>query len=223
MAGKGPRLTKQQWKFCSEYMVDMNGTQAAIRAGYSAKTARRMGSRLLTLAHIQAALKDFQREFSAGLRITPQRVLREWATIGFACMGDYVEVQADGTAYVDLSRCTREQMAAISEIQVDEYVEGKGEQSRNVKRVRIKFHSKTQALEALSKHLGLFEADNHQKGIEAFLQFLNERAALPPRNYTDAKVVQSRQLDPASGDGAPKMICRSGLCNHTGRGLDRAR
>jgi len=67
-----------------------------------------------------------------------------------------MKTQPDGTAYVDLSDLDRDKAAAISEIVVDEYTEGKGDDARQVKRVRFKLHDKRAALLDIGKHLGMF-------------------------------------------------------------------
>jgi hypothetical protein len=124
------------------------------------------------LDHIQDALADFRRELAADLKITPERVLAEWAIIAFANMGDYVTINEDGDPVIDLSKCTREQLAALAETEVQDFVDaratsadgdGKRKRGRDVRRVKIKLHSKTVSLDALSKHLGLFKEDNEQK------------------------------------------------------------
>lgn len=73
MAGK--RLTPRQAAFIREYLIDLNATQAAIRAGYSPKTARSQGQRLLTNADIQQALEAAQAKAAAKANITVQDVL----------------------------------------------------------------------------------------------------------------------------------------------------
>jgi len=54
------KLTPKQKKFCQEYMIDSNGTQAAIRAGYSKKTAREQACRQLTKVHVLQRMKELQ-------------------------------------------------------------------------------------------------------------------------------------------------------------------
>lgn len=160
-----PILSIMEQRFIAHYIVDLNKANAAIAAGYSAHSAKQQATLMLARPRVKRALEDFQAGLASALEVTPKRVLGELARIAFANMDDYVVVQRDGSAYVDLSKCTRAQLAALSEITVDEYVEGKGAEARPVKRVKIKFHSKTQALEDLSKHLGLFEADNSQREV----------------------------------------------------------
>jgi phage terminase small subunit len=77
-------LTPKQQTFVDEYLVDLNATQAAIRAGYSKKTARSQGERMLTNVDVAAAIqKGFQKR-SEKTQITAEKVLLELAVIAFA-------------------------------------------------------------------------------------------------------------------------------------------
>jgi phage terminase small subunit len=69
-------LTPKQARFVEEYLIDLNATQAAIRAGYSAKTARAMGCENLTKPDIQAAVTEAQRDRAARTGITQDEVIR---------------------------------------------------------------------------------------------------------------------------------------------------
>lgn len=149
-------LTAKQQRFVDEYLVDLNATQAAIRAGYSEKTARSTGSENLTKPNIQAAITEGRRKQSKRTEITADRVLAELALLGFANMEDYIRIDNDGDPYINLSELTREQAAAISEVAVDDYTEGRGKNARDVRKVRIKFHDKKGALVEIGKHLGMF-------------------------------------------------------------------
>lgn len=151
-----PGLNDKQKRFVSEYLKDLNATQAAIRAGYSKKTAGITGFDLLRNPKIAQEIANQQQKRAQRTEITQDKVLTELARMGFANLADYVAVQPDGSAVVDLSRATREQWAAVQEIVVDEYVEGRGAQAREVKRTKIKLHPKTSALELIGKHLGMF-------------------------------------------------------------------
>lgn len=158
---KTPKLTRKQQKFVDEYLVDLNGTQAAIRAGYSTDTACAIASENLRKPYIAAAIDA---AMAARPGITRTRIVHELALIGFANMLDYVTPQGDGTAYVDLSKLTRDQAAAIGEIVTEEYVEGRGDDSREVKRVKFKLSDKQGALEKLGKALGMFRERHEHTG-----------------------------------------------------------
>lgn len=155
------KLTRKQQKFVEEYLVDLNGAQAAIRAGYSAASAKEIACENLTKPHIAAAI-DAALAKTPG--VTRTRIVNELALIGFSNMLDYIQPQPDGTAYVDLSQLTRDQAAAIGEVTVEDYVEGRGEDGRAVKRVKFKLSDKQGALEKLGKVLGMFRERHEHTG-----------------------------------------------------------
>ena len=72
-------------------------------------------------------------------------------------MADYMRVGADGDPVLDFSKLTRDQAAVLTEVTVEDYVDGRGEDARQVRRVKFKLASKLVALELLGKHLGLFK------------------------------------------------------------------
>ncbi len=144
-----PKLTKKQQAFVAEYLVDMNGTQAAIRAGYSKKTARHQATRLLSKAHVMAAVEKAFKKKVARTEISADNVLEELRRLAFSDVTDYVAAAAGSVVLHDLSELPPEKRAAIQE--VAETKEG----------VRFKLASKLQALEALAKHLGLYRDDHH--------------------------------------------------------------
>lgn len=150
-------LQEKQRRFAEEYIVDLNASQAAIRAGYSEKTAGQIGSRLLKNVEVQEAVKKAKEKRAKRLEITQDRVLTEMAKLAFSNMLDYVSIVSDGAAVVDLSALTEDQAAAIKEITVEEYKEGGGDDARDVKRVKLKLADKKPALESLGHHLGMFK------------------------------------------------------------------
>lgn len=78
------KLTAKQERFCREYIIDLNATQAAIRAGYSKKTANRIASENLSKLDIQKKIQELQQERAERTEITQDKVLKELAGIGFA-------------------------------------------------------------------------------------------------------------------------------------------
>jgi phage terminase small subunit len=164
------RLTPKQSRFVDEYMVDFNATRAAIRAGYSAKTAQPASSRLLSKVMISEEVGRRKEELAK--QVPPERIVRELARIGFANISDYMRQVGDNDLVPDLRSCTREQMAAVQEIIVEEYTEGKGENARPVKRVRFKLHDKRAALVDLGRHVGLFPKDGNTLNVNLSLEAL---------------------------------------------------
>ena len=150
-------LRGKQQRFVDEYLVDRNATQAAIRAGYSAKSANEIGAQNLAKLSIKEAIAIGEAELAERTKITQDMVIKELAKIGFSNMLDYINVTEGGDPVTDFSTLTRDQAAAISEITVEEYTEGRGDDARNVKRTKFKLSEKRSALVDIGKHLGMFK------------------------------------------------------------------
>lgn len=150
------RLSHQQERFVTEYLVDLNGKQAAIRAGYSEKTADVQASRLLASVKVREAVDKAIANRAEKTGITAERVIEELSKIGFSNMMDYMRPDPDGDLYLDFSNLTRDQAAAIQEVTVEDFKAGRGEDARDVRRVKFKLADKRAALVDIGKHLGLF-------------------------------------------------------------------
>lgn len=148
-------LEPRQERFCQEYIIDLNATQAAIRAGYSGKTVRKTACVMVTKPNIQARISELQQERAESTKVTQEAVVTELARLGFSNMLDYVTTNEDGTVRVDLSKLTRDQAAAIVEVQTEEVLEGSGESAQWVRKVKFKLADKKGPLELLAKHLGM--------------------------------------------------------------------
>ena len=139
------KLTPKQKRFVDEYLIDLNATQAAIRAGYSPKTANEQAAQLLAKLSIQNYLHKRQSERVQRTEITQDRVLQELAAGGFARGTDYAEIALDGTVrLIPTEQLSGQQRAAV--LGIRETRDG----------VEIKLADKVRALELLGKHLGLF-------------------------------------------------------------------
>ena len=77
-------LNPRQERFCQEYMTDLNGTQAAIRAGYSLKSANEQSSENLAKPHIKKRIEELKAKRSEKVGVTAERVIEELAKIGFS-------------------------------------------------------------------------------------------------------------------------------------------
>lgn len=164
-------LTAKQAKFVAEYAVDLNATQAAIRAGYSEKTAYSQGSRLLKDVEVQHALQQVsatavqQVERNLGLGVvTAERVLQEYARIAFADMRRFATVNARGIDLKSSEEWSDDDAAAVAELGETVSKEGGS--------VRFKLHSKTAALDSLAKHLRLL--GNDTPSVEVNVLVLSE-------------------------------------------------
>ena len=148
---------ERQKIFAREFAATLNATQSAIAAGYTPRSATSTASILLTKPNVKELVIKLLAERHQKLEINALRVLQEIAHSAFSNMADYIRITKDGDAYIDLSKLTREQSSAIQEITVEDYVEGRGEDAREVKRTKLKLVPKTPALEMLGRHLLLFK------------------------------------------------------------------
>jgi phage terminase small subunit len=141
-------LTSKQQRFCDEYMIDLNSAAAAIRAGYSTKTARAIGAENLTKPNIRARIDSDIAERSRRTGVNSDCVVRELARIAFVNPADFIDVST-GAVKLD---ATRDDTAAIAGIRVKT---SSGVGGDSVER-EIKLCDKVKALELLGRHLGLF-------------------------------------------------------------------
>ena len=155
-------LSEKQKRFCEEYLIDLNGTQAATRAGYSAKTANEQAARLLAKVSVQAYVQSLQKKVSTKLEITRERILNELARIAFSDVRVYFDEEGNLKKFEDIND---DQAAAVSSVETDELVgmNEQGEKARIGVTRKVKMWDKLKALESLAKYDGLFERDNSQK------------------------------------------------------------
>ncbi|MDE6903185.1 MAG: terminase small subunit [Lachnospiraceae bacterium] len=156
------RLTDKQRRFVAEYLVDLNATAAARRAGYSIKTADRIGPELLgktcVSEAIQAAIQDRQRR----TEITQDMVLRETAKLAFF---DVRKMFGKNGKPLDISELDADTAAALVGLDVQDVADSAGEYVGFVK--KYKMADKIRALELLGKHLGAWEPrDKQQTAVE---------------------------------------------------------
>jgi phage terminase small subunit len=153
-------------RFAQEIAKGTIQKDAYVAAGYrvSDESSKPAASRLIKKPEVRGRIQELLEESAKAAGITITRVFVELGKLGFANMDDYVKRQGDGTAYVDLSKVDRDQMAAVSEITVDEYQDGRGEDARPVKRVKFKLSDKRAALADIGKHLGMFKEKVEHSG-----------------------------------------------------------
>lgn len=135
--------------FVREYLVDLNGKQAAIRAGYTAKTAHAQANRLLKRADIAAAVEREMAKRAQRIEVKADDVLRELASIAFSDVTEVVSGGAGAVLYVNdlksLPVAVRRCIESVSETQGPD---GSGT-------LKVKLHSKVAALKMLMDHLGM--------------------------------------------------------------------
>lgn len=152
-----PRINDRQKRFAEEYLVDLNAEQAAIRAGYSPRGAASRATMLKQTPAVAAEIKRLQKERSERTNVTADRVVEELARMGFSNMMDYIRVQENGSAYVDLRALNRDQAAAIQEVTMEQVGEVMVDETMvPVRKIKFKLSDKKGPLELLGKHLGMF-------------------------------------------------------------------
>lgn len=142
-------------RFAEEYIVDMHGHNAALRAGYSVKTAKRTASQLLGNPEVQDLIAEERRKQQERTQITADRVIQELAAIGFANVFDYGRVE-DGQYRPDLTNTTRQQAAGLAGVTVTERRAKDGEDTVVTRETKLRIGAKREALVDLGRHLGLF-------------------------------------------------------------------
>lgn len=161
-------LTAKQQRFVDEYLIDLNATQAAIRAGYSKKTARQIADQNLSKLDIKAALERRMQSRSARTEITQDMVLRELAKIGFSDIRKVVRWGETQVRMVDGEDDGPEDMvpyhglALIDSTEVDDSTAAAiAEVSQGRDGLKVKLHDKKGALVDIGRHLGMFTAPRH--------------------------------------------------------------
>jgi phage terminase small subunit len=143
-------LTDKQSAFVREYLVDLNATQAAVRAGYSARTADKVGSELLGKTRVREAVDEALRGRAVRVEVRQDDVLRELLNLALVDIGDAF----DGEGRLkDLSAMPPGVRRAISSIEVEEHAD---EDGILVVTRKLRFWDKPKSLELLGKHLKLF-------------------------------------------------------------------
>lgn len=151
-------MTKKQKRFVEEWLIDLNATQAAIRAGYSPETAYSIGSENLKKPEIRACIEKAMAERSKRTGVNQDRIIMELAKIGFLNPKDLVNFD-EATVKEDAAE---EDLAAIASIRVKRFPTKDGE---GIER-EIKMHDKTKTLELLGRHLGMFKDKVEVSGLE---------------------------------------------------------
>ena len=142
------KLTAKQKAFCEEYIVDLNATQAAIRAGYSSKRADAIGYDLLRNTEVKRRIGVVMEERSKRTQINADWVLTELKRQYDTGLSTFLNIPKEDGVHptVDLSKATQDQIDTLAEIIVDSVGE-------DVTRVKIKTASRLDILEKIGKHV----------------------------------------------------------------------
>ena len=148
-------LTDKQKRFCDEYLIDLNATQAAIRAGYSEETARNIGCENLAKPNIAEYLEKRMERREKKTEVTQEFVLRELLNIASANGTDFALVDDLGLArIIPTNQVAETKRSAIAAIKA------------GANGTEVKTYDKLRALELIGKHLGMFSERQASNGRE---------------------------------------------------------
>lgn len=147
-------LSSKQRKFVQEYLIDLNGTQAAIRAGYSFHTANEQAARLLAKVNIQEYLQTLRYEMELQAEVTRERILNELKLMLNARISDYLTFDGKAIKFKSFDDLLDGQIKAIEGIK----------KTRNG--IEIKLHGKTWAIDRICKLLGFDEPEKFDFSID---------------------------------------------------------
>lgn len=131
-------MNPRRIRFIDEFMIDGNATQAAIRAGYGANTAAITGYRLLQVPSIIREIERRVARDSVRKAMNREELAERLEWIVKASMSQYMRANDIGEPQLTFSSLTQEEAYALSEVTVESYTEGRGEDAQEVKRVRFK-------------------------------------------------------------------------------------
>lgn len=177
-------LTHKQELFIHEYLVDFNATQAAIRAGYSQKTAGKIGTENLQKPAISAAIRAGVDELLGKTRLTAERVLLEQVRLALSDMRDFMTWGASGIRMRDSEELSDDAAAAISEVS-ETWNPETGTRTR-----KFKLHSKQPALDTLAKYFKLIGSDASGAGLQ-----VNVNVDARQQEGPDLSVLTDEELD----------------------------
>jgi phage terminase small subunit len=175
------QLTAKQRAFVNEYLVDLNATQAAIRAGYSPKTANVQGAENLTKPNVTQAIEKAMELREKRTEITADRVLAELAKIAFADGSDFASLVTRETedgpvtdvVFYDTDTLPKDKKAAISAIKKTKYG------------IAVETYDKIKALELIGRHLAMFtDKLNVSSDNITLKETLNDRLEVVSRALT---------------------------------------
>lgn len=169
-------LSPKQQRFCQEWVIDHNGTQAAIRAGYSVKSAKEQSARLLTKANIQKEIARLQESIATRNTITVDQLIAEFKSIANDDITNYLDVEDLG---IGLFAKLKDNFNQIPKKNIKTLRIGrKGD-------VTIELHSRMDALVNLGRHIGFFnDALTLKTGVEDVLKSLAGSGQLSEADLT---------------------------------------
>ena len=192
--GKNPTLTlnSRQNLFCYEYLKDRNATQAAIRAGFSAKTSYVIGPRLLSHPHVAYKINRLVETQLDNLKVDADLVLKEILKLAMVDLQDIFDTKGNLRPVEEMPENVRK---AISSIEVFEEFEGQGKFRKSIGFTKkIRFWPKEKALEMLAKYLKMFGEEKLPSGATFIFGDIKIEQEEAPKLLTDINSRLSMQF-----------------------------
>lgn len=163
-------LTPKQKKFGDEFLIDLNGTKAAIRAGYSEKNADKIASQLLDKTRVREYIEGRMKGLEEKTGITQEKVLKELAAVAFADVTDYAQIIEKPLEIIDEGQTfTLKMQRCVEPVLTKNLTETQRKALASIKEgrngIEIKTHDKLKALQMLGDYLSLF-TDKERLSIE---------------------------------------------------------
>ncbi len=160
-------LTPKQEQFVREYLVDLNATQAAIRAGYSPKGATVQAARLLANVNVAAAVNGAKAERATETRIDAAWVLRRLAAEAEADVADLYDDNGKIKPVHDWPKIWRQGL--VAGIETEQLFDGRGDEREQIGTLhKIRLSDRIRRLELIGKHIGVnaFQETIHHTGLD---------------------------------------------------------
>ena len=168
--------------FCQQYLIDCNASQAAIRAGYAKKNARRIGWDIIQDPLVEARISELIAERNAAIGVSAERVVIELARIAFASIAPFVPRDEKGERHININDASDEELIALGEYRTEsiervvdheptededkDETSGKPTPAKDkiiVTKKAIKMWDKNKALHDLAEHTGVFRESDERK------------------------------------------------------------
>lgn len=160
------KLTEKQKRFCDEYLIDLNATQAAIRAGYSPKGMNKRVTRMMANEGIMNYIQQHMKDREKRTEITQDKVLKELAAIAFSNGSKYAKIvdkkvyDEEGKPIIDFETGEQLTYKTVEFKNTDDLKEEEKKAIFSIHKgkdgIKVETYDKMKALELLGKHLGMF-------------------------------------------------------------------
>jgi len=188
------KLTEKQKRFCLEYLIDFNATQAAVRAGYSKKTSKQIGSENLSKPVLQEFLAKKVTRVNEKLELTVERILEEQMRLAFV---DTSKLFDEDGNLIPINELPEDITRAISSVNIEQIslTDDKGGETVT-RKFRYKLWDKKDALAKLMQYMGMLVTKNEHSGPngEPIRTETKTEATINLKNLSDDELKNLRQI-----------------------------